>query len=64
MVSFPDRALPDHHHITVQLPQFILGRLKRIRRWVQMISFEAVVGNRDGERFVVFLLGRRDIFIS
>jgi hypothetical protein len=49
------RRIPHRDHVAVHLLQLLLGGLQSVRRRVELIGLEALVGETDGERLVIFL---------
>jgi hypothetical protein len=51
-------VVPHSNHVVVHLLQLLLGHLQGVRRRVDLISLEALIGEADGKRLVLFLQHR------
>lgn len=49
------KRIPDRDHVVVHLLQLLLGGLQSVRRRVELVGLEALVGEADGERLVILL---------
>ena len=62
-VSADSCHIPYCHHVGVDLLQFPLGGLKGVRRGVELVGLEALVGQPDSEGFIL-LLDTKDTYVS
>lgn len=49
--------IPDGHHVVVHLLQLLLRRVECVGRRVELVGFEALIGEPDLEGLIVFLQG-------
>ncbi len=50
---------PYGYHVVVHPPEFLLGGLEGIRRRIEFICFEALIGESDFKGLVIFLSIKR-----
>lgn len=51
--------VPHGDHVVVHLLELLLGGLKSVRGWVELVGLEALIGETDSEELLILLLKRK-----